>query len=156
MALVLAKSQKYFVAKQNELGALNGHIEEVYSGLNVVKTYNGEKISNEKFDELNDKLYKANWKSGFLSGLMMPMMSFIGNFGYVAVCVVGALLALNGHISFGVIVAFIVYVRLFVSPLSQIAQAMTSLQSTAAASERVFEFLDEKEMADESLSLIHI
>lgn len=150
MALVLAKSQKYFVAKQNELGALNGHIEEVYSGLNVVKTYNGEKISNEKFDELNDKLYKANWKSGFLSGLMMPMMGFIGNFGYVAVCVVGALLALNGHISFGVIVAFIVYVRLFVSPLSQIAQAMTSLQSTAAASERVFEFLDEKEMADES------
>lgn len=150
MALVLSKSQKYFVAKQNELGALNGHIEEVYSGLNVVKTYNGEKISNEKFDELNDKLYKANWKSGFLSGLMMPMMSFIGNFGYVAVCVVGALLALNGHISFGVIVAFIVYVRLFVSPLSQIAQAMTSLQSTAAASERVFEFLDEEEMADES------
>ena len=150
MALVLAKSQKYFVAKQNELGALNGHIEEVYSGLNVVKTYNGEKISNEKFDELNDKLYKANWKSEFLSGLMMPMMSFIGNFGYVAVCIVGALLALNGHISFGVIVAFIVYVRLFVSPLSQIAQAMTSLQSTAAASERVFEFLDEKEMADES------
>ena len=150
MALVLAKSQKYFVAKQNELGALNGHIEEVYSGLNVVKTYNGEKISNEKFDELNDKLYKANWKSGFLSGLMMPMMGFIGNFGYVAVCVVGALLALNGHISFGVIVAFIVYVRLFGSPLSQIAQAMTSLQSTAAASERIFEFLDEKEMADES------
>ena len=150
MALVLAKSQKYFVAKQNELGALNGHIEEVYSGLNVVKTYNGEKISNEKFDELNDKLYKANWKSEFLSGLMMPMMSFIGNFGYVAVCVVGALLALNGHISFGVIVAFIVYVRLFVSPLSQIAQAMTSRQSTAAASERVFEFLNEKEMADES------
>ena len=150
MALVLAKSQKYFVAKQNELGALNGHIEEVYSGLNVVKTYNGEKISNEKFDELNDKVYKANWKSEFLSGLMMPMMSFIGNFGYVAVCIVGALLALNGHISFGVIVAFIVYVRLFVSPLSQIAQAMTSLQSTVAASERVFEFLDEKEMADES------
>lgn len=150
MSLVLSKSQKYFVAKQNELGALNGHIEEVYSGLNVVKTYNGEKTSNEKFDELNDKLYKANWKSEFLSGLMMPMMSFIGNFGYVAVCVVGALLALNGHISFGVIVAFIVYVRLFVSPLSQIAQAMTSLQSTAAASERVFEFLDEKEMADES------
>ena len=150
MSLVLSKSQKYFVAKQNELGALNGHIEEVYSGLNVVKTYNGEKTSNEKFDELNDKLYKANWKSEFLSGLMMPMMSFIGNFGYVAVCVVGALLALNGHISFGVIVAFIVYVRLFVSPLSQVAQAMTSLQSTAAASERVFEFLDEKEMADES------
>ena len=150
MAAILGKSQKYFVAKQKELGDLNGHIEEVYSGLNVVKTYNGQKISNEKFDELNDKLYKANWKSGFLSGLMMPMMNFIGNFGYVAVCVVGALLALNGYISFGVIVAFIVYVRLFVSPLSQIAQAMTSLQSTAAASERVFEFLDEKEMLDES------
>ena len=150
MAAILGKSQKYFVAKQKELGDLNGHIEEVYSGLNVVKTYNGQKISNEKFDELNDKLYKANWKSGFLSGLMMPMMNFIGNFGYVAVCVVGALLALNGYISFGVIVAFIVYVRLFVSPLSQIAQAMTSLQSTAAASERVFEFLDEKEMHDES------
>ncbi len=150
MAAILGKSQKYFVAKQKELGDLNGHIEEVYSGLNVVKTYNGQKISNEKFDELNDKLYKANWKSGFLSGLMMPMMNFIGNFGYVAVCVVGALLALNGYISFGVIVAFIVYVRLFVSPLSQIAQAMTSLQSTAAASERVFEFLDEKEMIDES------
>ena len=150
MAVVLSKSQKYFVAKQNELGNLNGHIEEVYSGLNVVKTYNGQKISNKKFDNLNDKLYKANWKSEFLSGLMMPMMGFIGNFGYVAVCVVGAGLALNGYISFGVIVAFIVYVRLFVSPLSQIAQAMTSLQSTAAASERVFEFLDEEEMMDES------
>lgn len=150
MAMVLGKSQKYFVSKQQELGELEGHIEEVYSGLNVVKTYNGQKISNEKFDELNDKLYKSNWKSEFLSGLMQPMMSFIGNFGYVAVCIVGALLALNGNISFGVIVAFIVYVRLFVSPLSQIAQAMTNLQSTAAASERVFEFLDEKEMTDES------
>ena len=142
MSLVLSKSQKYFVAKQNELGALNGHIEEVYSGLNVVKTYNGEKTSNEKFDELNDKLYKANWKSEFLSGLMMPMMSFIGNFGYVAVCIVGALLTMNGSITFGVIIAFITYVRLFTSPLSQIAQAATSMQSTAAASERVFEFLD--------------
>ena len=146
MAVVLSKSQKYFVEKQNELGNLDGHIEEVYSGLNVVKTYNGQKISNEKFDELNNKLYRANWKSEFLSGLMMPMMGFIGNFGYVAVCVVGALLAINGNISFGVIVAFIVYVRLFVSPLSQIAQAMTSMQSVAAASERVFEFMDEKEM----------
>ena len=150
MSLVLSRSQKYFVEKQKELGNLDGHIEEVYSGLNVVKTYNGQGISNEIFDELNNKLYKANWKSEFLSGLMMPMMGFIGNFGYVAVCVVGALLAINGYISFGVIVAFIVYVRLFVSPLSQIAQAMTSLQSTAAASERVFEFLDEAEMSDES------
>ena len=149
MAVVLSKSQKYFVEKQKELGNLDGHIEEVYSGLNVVKTYNGQKISNEKFDELNNKLYRANWKSEFLSGLMMPMMGFIGNFGYVAVCVVGALLAINGNISFGVIVAFIVYVRLFVSPLSQIAQAMTSMQSVAAASERVFEFMDEKEMPAE-------
>ena len=149
MAVVLSKSQKYFVEKQKELGNLDGHIEEVYSGLNVVKTYNGQKISNERFDELNNKLYRANWKSEFLSGLMMPMMGFIGNFGYVAVCVVGALLAINGNISFGVIVAFIVYVRLFVSPLSQIAQAMTSMQSVAAASERVFEFMDEKEMPAE-------
>lgn len=147
---VLGKSQKYFVARQNELGNLNGHIEEVYSGLNVVKAYNGKKSSNAKFDELNNKLYNANMKSQFLSGLMMPMMNFIGNFGYVAVCIVGALLTINGNISFGVIVAFISYVRLFTSPLSQIAQAMTSMQSTAAASERVFEFLDEKEMSDES------
>lgn len=146
---VLGKSQKYFSEKQEQLGALNGHIEEVYSGLNVVKAYNGKKISDEKFDELNKKMYTANWKSQFLSGLMMPMMNFIGNFGYVAVCIVGALLTMNGKISFGVIVAFISYVRLFTSPLSQMAQAMTSLQSTAAASERVFELLDEKEMSNE-------
>ncbi len=146
MFMVLGKSQKYFSEKQEQLGALNGHIEEVYSGLNVVKAYNGKKASDEKFNLLNEKMYTANWKSSFLSGLMMPMMNFIGNFGYVAVCIVGALLAMNGKISFGVIVAFISYVRLFTSPLSQIAQAMTSLQSTAAASERVFELLDEKEM----------
>ena len=149
MFIVLGKYQKYFSAKQTELGNLNGHIEEIYSGLNVVKTYNGEELANQKFEILNNKLYKANWKSQFLSGLMMPMMSFIGNFGYVAVCIVGALLAINGYISFGVIVAFITYVRLFTSPLSQIAQAMNSLQSTAAASERVFEFLDEEEMSSE-------
>ena len=147
---VLGKSQKYFVARQTELGLLNGHIEEVYGGLNVVKAYNGQKISNEKFDALNENVYNANRKSQFLSGLMMPMMNFIGNFGYVAVCIVGALLTINGKISFGVIIAFITYVRMFTSPLSQIAQAMTSLQSTAAASERVFEFLDEEEMKDES------
>lgn len=147
---VLGKSQKYFVARQTELGLLNGHIEEVYGGLNVVKAYNGQKISNEKFDSLNENVYNANRKSQFLSGLMMPMMNFIGNFGYVAVCIVGALLTINGKISFGVIIAFITYVRMFTSPLSQIAQAMTSLQSTAAASERVFEFLDEEEMKDES------
>lgn len=150
MFAVLGKSQKYFAEKQEQLGALNGHIEEVYSGLNVVKAYNGKKESDKTFNELNQKMYNANWKSHFLSGMMQPMMSFIGNFGYVAVCVVGALLTMNGKISFGVIVAFISYVRLFTSPLSQMAQAMTYLQSTAAASERVFELLDEREMADQS------
>ena len=149
MFMVLGKSQKYFVSRQVELGNLNGHIEEVYSGLNVVKAYNGKKEADKKFDEYNEKVYNANRKSQFLSGLMMPMMNFIGNFGYVAVCIVGALLTVNGHISFGVIVAFITYVRLFTSPLSQIAQAMTSLQSTAAASERVFEFIDEEEMSNQ-------
>ena len=150
MFAVLAKSQKYFVAKQEELGNLNGHIEEVYSGLNVVKAYNGKKESDKKFDEYNQKVCEANRKSQFLSGIMQPIMNIIGNFGYVAVCVVGALLTSNNYITFGVIVAFITYVRLFTNPLSQIAQSMTSLQSTAAASERVFEFLDEKEMADQS------
>ena len=149
MSLVLGKSQKYFIARQTNLGNLNGHIEEVYSGLNVIKAYNGKKQVDSVFDELNSKLYDANCKSQFLSGLMMPMMGFIGNFGYVAVCIVGALLVSNGTISFGVIVAFITYVRLFTSPLSQIAQAMTSLQSTAAASERVFEFIDEEEMSSQ-------
>ena len=150
MFLILGKSQKYFVARQEELGNLNGHIEEIYSGLNVVKVYNGQKQADEKFDKLNKRVYEANRKSQFLSGLMQPIMNFIGNFGYVAVCIVGALLTMNGQISFGVIVAFITYVRLFTSPLSQIAQAMTSLQSTAAAAERVFEFVDEEEMKDES------
>ena len=150
MFAVLAKSQKFFVAKQEELGNLNGHIEEVYSGLNVVKAYNGKKESDKKFDEYNQKVCEANRKSQFLSGIMQPIMNFIGNFGYVAVCIVGALLTMNNIISFGVIIAFITYVRLFTNPLSQIAQSMTSLQSTAAASERVFEFLDEKEMADQS------
>ena len=147
---ILEKSQKYFVARQVELGKLNGHIEEIYSGLNVVKAYNGGKLANEKFDILNKNVYEANRKSQFLSGLMQPLMNFIGNFGYVAVCIVGAILTMKNMISFGVIVAFITYVRLFTSPLSQIAQAMTSLQSTGAASERVFEFLDEEEMQDES------
>ena len=146
MFSVLKKSQKYFVARQEELGKLNAHIEEIYSGLNVVKAYNGKKKADAEFDELNKKVAESNKKSQFLSGLMQPMMNFIGNFGYVAVCIVGALLTMNNIISFGVIVAFITYVRLFTSPLSQMAQAMTALQSTAAASERVFEFLDEEEM----------
>ena len=149
MFIVLGKSQKYFTKRQVELGNLNGHIEEVYSNLNVVKVYNGKKESDEKFDELNKKVYEANRKSQFLSGLMPPMMMFIGNFGYVSVCIVGALLTMNDLITFGTIVAFITYVRLFTSPLSQIAQGMTAMQSTAAASERVFEFLDETEMSDE-------
>lgn len=150
MFIILGKSQKYFSARQVELGKINGYIEEVYSGLNVVKTCNGKEESDKEFDKLNQKLYTCNRKSQFLSGLMPPIMSFIGNFGYVAVCIVGALLVSKDMITFGVIVAFIVYVRLFTNPLSQIAQAMTSLQTTLAASERVFEFLDEEVMPDES------
>jgi len=150
MIVILSKSQKYFTAQQEELGSINGHIEEIYSGHNVVKAYNGIESANQKFDEINDKLFESIRKSQFLSGLMHPIMAFIGNFGYVAVCVAGALLVLNGNISFGVIVAFMVYIRLFTNPLMQIAQATTQLQGAAAASERVFEFLDEEEMADES------
>ncbi|MDL2301513.1 ABC transporter ATP-binding protein/permease [Lachnospiraceae bacterium OttesenSCG-928-D06] len=150
MMLIMSKSQKHFVAQQRELGRMNGHIEEIYTGHNVVKAYNGEKEALRYFNEINDNLYNSAWKSQFLSGLMMPVMGFIGNFGYVAVCVVGAALALNGNITFGVIVAFMIYIRLFTNPLSQIAQAMNSLQSTAAAGERVFEFLEENEMEDES------
>ncbi len=149
MGVILSKSQKYFTRRQEELGKLNAHIEEIYSGHNVVKAYNGEEKAIKEFDTLNDNLYDCNRKSQFLSGLMPPFMGFIGNFGYVAVCVVGALLVKNNTISFGVIVAFMIYIRMFTNPLSQIAQAMTSLQSTAAASERVFEFLDEEEMSSE-------
>lgn len=150
MISILKKSQKYFIARQEELGNINGHIEEIYSGHNVVSCYNAKAEVTATFDELNGRLRECNKKSQFLSGLMQPMMSFIGNFGYVMVCIVGALLTMKGYITFGVIVAFMIYVRLFTNPLSQIAQAMTSLQTTAAASERVFEFLDEKEMTDES------
>ena len=146
---ILGVSQKYFVARQTELGNLNGHIEEIYSGLNVVKVYNGKKESDKTFDELNNRVRETNQKSQFLSGLMHPLMNFVGNFGYVMVCIVGALLTMNGYISFGVIVAFMIYVRLFTNPLSQIAQSLTALQSTAAAGERVFEFLDEKEMSSQ-------
>ncbi len=149
MFLILGKSQKYFTARQKELGNLNGYIEEIYSGLNVVKTCNAKEETIEKFNKLNNNLYKNNRKSQFLSGLMQPMMSFIGNFSYVAVCVVGALLVSKDVISFGTIVAFILYVRLFTNPLSDIAQAMTSMQTTLAASERVFSLLEEKEMASE-------
>lgn len=149
MIVILSKSQKYFLLQQQQLGELNGHIEEVYSGHDVVTVYNANKETTKKFDEINNKLYDSARKSRFLSGLMMPLMSFIGSFGYVAVCVVGAALVINGNITFGVIVAFMIYIRLFTNPLSTIAQAMTYIQSTAAASERVFDFLDEEEMPSE-------
>ena len=146
MFIILANSQKYFNQKQIELGNLNAHIEEIYSGQLIVKAYNGEKQAKDEFDKLNKRLYLCNKKSQFLSGLMQPLMGFVGNLGYVCVCIVGGLLAMNDIISFGVIVAFMIYVRLFTNPLSQIAQATTGLQSAAAASERVFEFINEKEM----------
>ena len=149
MGTILKKSQKYFTLRQEELGKLNGYIEEMYSGHNVLKAYNGEEEANEKFNKLNSKLYTYNRKSQFLSGIMHPIMGFVGNLGYVAVCIVGALLVSKNIITFGVIVAFMIYVRMFTNPLSQIAQAMSQLQSTTAASERVFEFLDEKEMTNE-------
>ncbi|WHY03488.1 ABC transporter ATP-binding protein [Neobacillus sp. DY30] len=150
MTFIISKSQKYFAQQQKELGKLNGHIEEIYSGHHVVKVYNGEKNAKETFHEINTRLYDSAWKSQFMSGLMMPLMMFVGNFGYVVVSIVGAVLAVNDVISFGVIVAFMIYIRLFTQPLTQIAQAATNLQSTAAASERVFEFLAEEEIADES------
>lgn len=147
---IMSRSQKYFVARQRWLGDLNGHIEEIYTGHNVVRLFGAEQREQQAFDRINGKMQETDWKSQFMSGLMMPLMGFIGNFAYVAVCVVGAVLAMNGTISFGVIVAFMMYVRLFTSPLSQLAQAATNLQSAAAAAERVFEFLEAKEMSDES------
>ncbi|MCC3863100.1 ABC transporter ATP-binding protein/permease [Terrisporobacter petrolearius] len=150
MMLIISKSQKYFVNQQHYLGEINGHIEEAYTGHSVIKVYNAGEETNEKFKILNDNLKQSAWKSQFISGLMMPLMAFIGNFGYVAVCVVGAVLAFNNKISFGVIVAFMMYIRFFTQPLAQFAQAATSLQSTSAACKRVFEFLEEEEMEDES------
>ena len=149
---LLKRSQKYFVQRQKELGDLNGHIEEIYSGHNVVKAYNGEENALEEFDRINNNLYNCNRKSQFLSGIMQPIMHFIGNFGYVAVCVVGALLVMNRMTTFGVIVAFMIYIRLFTNPLSRIAQNMTIMQSIAAAAERVFEFMDEEEMIAEKIT----
>ena len=150
MFIVLSKSQKYFIERQKELGNLNANIEEIYSNIAVVKKYNAKEETRTNLNKINDKLFNSTRKSGFLSGLMPPMMMFVGNFGYVCVCIVGALLVINNKISFGVIVAFISYVRLFTSPLSQIAQTMSSFQQTAAASERVFELLDEEEMEKET------
>ncbi|MBQ9684720.1 ABC transporter ATP-binding protein [Candidatus Saccharibacteria bacterium] len=149
MSMILKRSQKYFTMRQVELGNMNAHIEEVYSGISVVKAYDGKTTADKKFDKLNKKIRFANQHSQFLSGMMHPIMAFTGNLGYVAVCVTGALLTMSGTISFGVIVAFMTYVRLFSSPLSRIAQAVGGLQPAAAASERVFEFIDEDEMPDE-------
>lgn len=149
MILILKKSQKYFSINQRELGKMNGHVEEVYSGHNVVKVSNAKNVVSEKFDNINKSLFDAGRKSQFYSGLMIPIMGFIGNLGYVSICIVGAILIMNNNITFGVIVAFIMYIRLFTNPLSQMAQSANQLQSTAACSERVFEFLDESEMEDE-------
>ena len=149
MSLIVSKSNKYFIEQQITLGKLNGHIEEVYSGHNVIKAYNAEREMTEVFNRRNKKLYTCAWKSQFLSGIMGPLMGFIGNFGYVVVCVVGAALAINGTIDFGVIVAFMIYVRLFTQPLSQFAQCITSVQTIAASSERVFDMLDQPEMENE-------
>lgn len=150
MAIILSKSQRYFTQRQVELGNLNAHIEEIYSGHSVVKVYNADIEAMEEFDKLNKNLYVCNKKSQFLSGIMQPLMGFIGNFSYLAVCVIGAILVSEDIITFGVIVAFMIYVRLFTNPLTRIAQSMTQLQSMTAAGERVFEFLEETEMPDES------
>lgn len=150
MSLITSHSQKYFSRQQANLGALNGHIEEIYSGHTVVKAYNGEKNAKKVFDELNNNLRDSAFKAQSLSGLMQPLMAFIGNFGYVAVCVMGAVLTMKGYIGFEVIVAFMMYIRLFTQPLAQIAQATQSLQAAAAAGERVFAFLGAEEMSDES------
>ena len=150
MGAIMKVSQKYFSRQQIALGDVNGHVEEMYAGHTVVKAYCGEADSIRAFEKYNGDLYDSGWKSQFLSGLMMPLMNFVGNFGYVVVCVVGAVLAMDGKIEFGVIVAFMMYIRLFTQPLSQFAQAFQNLQRCAAATERVFSFLEEPEMADES------
>lgn len=152
ITIIMKKSQKYFKAQQQNLGDINGQIEEVYTGHNVIKAYNaGERVVDE-FEQMNTQLYTSAWKSQFLSGLMMPIMQFAGNFSYVMVCIVGGALAINGKISFGVIVAFMIYVRLFTNPLSDIAQSFNTLQRAAAAGERVFEFLNEEELEEEHVT----
>lgn len=150
--IIMKKSQKHFKAQQENLGDINGQIEEVYTGHNVIKAYNAGEMMVDEFEETNTKLYTSAWKSQFLSGLMMPVMQFAGNFSYVMVCIVGGALAINGKISFGVIVAFMIYVRLFTNPLSDIAQSFNTLQRAAAAGERVFEFLNEKELEEENVT----
>ncbi len=150
VSVFMGKSQGFFKSQQQDLAAVNGYVEEMYSGHNVVTSYNAIESTKEEFAKLNHRLYDSIWKSQFISGIMMPIMMFIGNFSYALVIIVGAALALNGHISIGIIVAFMAYVRIFSQPLSQIAQGITSLQQASAAMERVFEFLAEEEMEDES------
>lgn len=156
MMAIIRRSQQYFALQQKELGKINGHIEENYTGHMLVKAYNGVNAAKNNFDDMNQQLYRSAWKSQFASGLMMPLMIFMGNLGYVVVCVVGAILVRSGTISFGVIVAFILYIRLFTHPLSQIAQVATRLQSAAAASERVFGFLEEEEMESEEHKIVSL
>ncbi len=156
MILIVKHSQKYFIEQQNKIAEIDGVIEEVYAGQSVINTYNAKDETREKFEKVNKKLYSVGWKSQFLSGVMHPIMSFAGNLGFVVVCVVGAILFSKGKIGFGVITSFMIYVRLFTNPLSQIAQAMTSIQTAAAASERVFDFLEEKELEDESHKNVEI
>lgn len=150
MFVIMGHSQGYFTRQQKHLGELNGHIEEIYAGHTVVKAYNGEKAAKDTFVKMNENLRDSGFRAQALSGLMMPIMTFIGNFGYVAVCVAGAMLVMNGRISFGVIVAFMMYVRYFTQPMSQLAQAAQAMQSAAAAGERIFEFLGAEEIPDES------
>lgn len=150
LMLVMGRSQKYFVARQEHLGNLNGFVEEMYSGHQVVRISRASKQINNRFDGLNAAVYEANWKSQFLSGVMQPLMNVIGNLGYVAVCVVGAMLAIADMIPFGVIISFILYVRLFTSPLTQIAQGLTNMQTASASAERIFDFLESEELSDES------
>lgn len=148
--VIMGSSQPLFKRQQNNLAAINGYVEEIYSGHNVVTSYNAAGETSETFKKLNTNLYKSMWQSQFLSGIMMPLMIFVGNFGYVMVCVVGAVKVINGDITMGDVVAFMTYVRIFSQPLSQIAQAFTQMQSATAAMSRVFEFLEEDEMEDES------
>ena len=156
MMIIMGKSQKYFAMQQEELGLVNGQVEETYTGHLIVKAFNNEAKTKQAFDAMNEKLYTSAWKSQFLSGMMMPLMGFVGNLGYVAVCVTGAILTIKNMAQIGDIVAFMLYIRLFTQPLSQFAQAGTSLQSTAAASERVFGFLLEAEMDSEEGKKDHI
>ena len=149
VVLIMSRSQKYFTARQESLGKLNGYVEEMYSGHEVVRISRAEAPVGEKFDTLNDAVYDANWRSQFLSGIMQPLMNVIGNLSYVAVCVLGSILALQGIIDIGVIVSFILYVRLFTSPLTQIAQGMTNLQTASASAHRIFDFLASEELPDE-------